>query len=59
MVADEEQKVLGWDWKKLKDWPVLDHGESLGGRRANDVGVAAGDGADFVWIGRGPEAGGN
>jgi hypothetical protein len=38
---------------------VGNHGEALGGGGVDEVGVAAGDGADFFGVGCGPEAGGH
>jgi len=59
VVADEEEQTLRGKRANLEYWAIRNHGEAFGGGGANDVGVAAGDGADFFRVGSGPEAGGD
>ena len=56
-MTDEEEQAGEGRGADFKHWAVGDHGEAIGGGGVDQVGVAAGDGADFIGIGCGPEAG--
>ena len=58
-MADEQEQVVGRGGVHLKHRAIGDHGEILRRRGVEDVGVAAGDSAEFKRIGCGPEAGGH
>jgi len=59
VVTDEEEEIVCGDGADLNDGTERYHAEKAWVGCVDDVGIAARDGAYFVWIGSGPEAGGD
>src|ERR1019366_2067852 len=59
VMAYEEEQACVDQWTNMKHGAVGDHGESLGCGCVDEVGIAAGDCADFFWLWCRPDAGGN
>ena len=59
MVADEEEEIHLRDGTDIEDRTVGEHGEALRCRGVDEVGVSAGDCADLMRIGAGPDSSGN
>lgn len=50
VMADEQEQALGWNGANFKNRAKGDHDEAFGVLCVDQVGVATGDGADFIRV---------